>query len=89
MEIRLADYGTGRSPGRRITSDREGQWKVYMTENERGVIFYDGDRQEFHAITNPVEELRGLSPRAYAETCQALGLQDGHRPRAATGLARP
>jgi hypothetical protein len=71
MEIRLADYGTSRL----ITSDRGGEWKVYMTENDRGVIFYDGDRQEFHAITNPVEELRGLSPGAYTEACQALGLK--------------
>jgi hypothetical protein len=86
MEIRLADHGAGQTPGRLITSDRNGQWKVYMTEDERGVIFYDGDRQQFHAITDPVEELRALSPRAYTEACRALGLQTrtGRARQAAT-----
>ena len=66
---------TGRVTGKRIAWDWDHEVEVFLTDDER-VLVYDGGKQTYYESDNPPEDLREWlagAPSAYADAMHALG----------------
>jgi hypothetical protein len=80
-EIELEDEDgngyTGRITGKEIADEPRSETIVYLTDDER-VIIYEAQNLKYWVITNPTAEDLSqyqLGPAAYAQACRALGLR--------------
>src|SRR5262245_28047518 len=65
----------GRITGKLITSEERGGLDVYLTEDERVILYY-GERLDYWELDDPEYELRDeLEMGTYREACAALGIK--------------
>jgi hypothetical protein len=75
IEDRDGTAYTGRITGKLIAADDRKGVEVYLTEDER-VILYDGERRDYWVVHDPQAELEDvLETSMYVDVCKALGVE--------------